>query len=339
MKHVPVKNALSCTMSCVARPGAASRTALRTAKTACRRPAFVKAVLAASLWFAATGAALARTAILVAYAGSMGTVMDQHLGPAFAKARHVTYEGEGQGAYGLAHLIATHALRPDVFVSITPGPIRILQKAGLVGQATPVASTAMVIAYSPRGRYAKDFAAAAAGKRPWYKLLEMPGIRFGRTDPQTDPQGQNIVFTFLLAEKYYHQPGLAHRILGPLQNAREVFPEPSLLARLESGEMDASSAYESAVKSLHLPFITLPDAINLSNPGKARTWYDTVHFTMKIDGKSTVLHTEPLVFYAAVPRDAPHPRLGAAFIRFMTGKAGQALFKAGGYNPPKGPAL
>lgn len=88
--------------------------------------------------------------------------------------------------------------------------------------------------------------------------------------------------------------------------------------------------------ALRLPFIPLPDEINLSNPTMAKAWYDTVHFTMRVDGKTQTLHTQPLVFYAAVPKDAPHPKLGEAFIRFMTSKAGQAMFRETGYNPPKG---
>ncbi|WP_232821496.1 extracellular solute-binding protein [Acidithiobacillus ferrivorans] len=265
-----------------------------------------------------------------------GSGYGQHLGPAFAKTHHVTYQGEGQGAYGLAHLIAAKKLRTDVFISITPGPIKVLEKAGMVSKAVPVASTAMVIAYSPKSRYAKEFAAAAADKMPWYTVLEKPGIQFGRTDPQTDPQGQNIIFTFLLAQKYYHQPELVQRVLGPVENQKQIFTEASLLTRLKSGQMDASSGYESAVKSLHLPFIILPDEINLSNPAMAKAWYDTVHFSMMVDGKTKTLHTQPLVFYAAVPKDAPHPKLGEAFIRFMTSKAGQVMFKETGYNPPKG---
>lgn len=304
------------------------------------RPVLPKAqpamALLAGLLVAGMGTAVAGTPLRVAYAGSMGAVMDLHLGPAFAKAHHVQYQGEGQGAYGLAHLIAAKKLRTDVFISITPGPIEVLEKAGMVTKAIPVASTAMVIAYSPKSRYAQDFAAAAAGKTPWYTVLEKPGIQFGRTDPQTDPQGQNIIFTFLLAQKYYHQPDLVQRILGPVENQKQIFTEASLLARLKSGQMDASSGYESAVKSLHLPFITLPDQINLSNPAMAKDWYDAVHFTMEVDGKTKTLHTQPLVFYAAVPKDAPNPKLGEAFIRFMTSKAGQAMFKETGYNPPKG---
>ncbi|MGK9452819.1 substrate-binding domain-containing protein [Acidithiobacillus caldus] len=157
--------------------------------------------------------------LLVAFAGSMGNVMDLHLGPAFAKSHHVKYRGEGQGAYALAHLIAGHQIRPDVFVSITPGPIEVLQKAGMLKTAYPVASTQMVIAYSPNSPFAKDF---AAGK-PWYRVLQMPGVTFGRTDPKTDPQGQNIIFTMQLAERYYHQPGLVQKILGPIENPHQIF--------------------------------------------------------------------------------------------------------------------
>ncbi|ACH83454.1 MULTISPECIES: extracellular solute-binding protein [Acidithiobacillus] len=275
----------------------------------------------------------------VAYAGSMGTVMDLHLGPAFAKAHSVHYQGEGQGAYGLARLIAAHKLRTDVFVSITPGPIEVLIKAGLVKKAFPVASTAMCIAYSPNSPYAKDFKEAAEGKVPWYEILKKPGVIFGRTDPKTDPQGQNIVFTFMLAERYYHQPDLVNKILGPVENPRQIFTEASLLSRLKSGQMAASSGYLSAVKSLHLPYITLPDQINLSNPAMVKDWYSKVHFTLNVDGKPQTVHTQPLVFYAAVPVDAPDPKLGMAFIHFMTSPQGQTMFKETGYNPPKGDVL
>ncbi len=277
--------------------------------------------------------------LYVAYAGSMGAVMDLHLGPAFAKTHNVHYQGEGQGAYGLARLIATHKLRTDVFVSITPGPIEVLMKAGLVKEAYPVASTAMCIAYSPSSPYAQDFRKAAAGRVPWYMVLQKPGVIFGRTDPKTDPQGQNIVFTFLLAEKYYHQPDLAKKILGPIENQQQLFTEASLLSRLKSGQMAASSGYLSAVKSLHLPYITLPDQINLSNPAMVKNWYSKVHFTLNLDGKPKTMHTQPLVFYAAVPTDAPDPKLGMAFIHFMTSPQGQAMFRETGYSPPKGSML
>lgn len=299
------------------------------------RSALVAAILATLLW--QVPIARAKSTIRVAYAGSMGVVMDRLLGPTFAKANGAEYQGIGQGAYGLAHLLVAKQLQADVFVSITPGPIKVVQDAGLLGQAVPVASTQMVITYSPKSRFASQFEAAAAGKTPWWQVLESPGLRFGRTDPAVDPQGQNIIFTMLLAEQYYHQADLASKILGGYQNQAQIFTEPSLLSRLESGQIDASSGYQSAAISHHLPYIALPDEINLSNPEDVAQWYSKVQFTIKLpSGQDSTLTTQPLVFYAGVLKNAQNSDLGNKFIQYMLSPEGQKTFRDSGYAAPKG---
>ncbi|WP_243655197.1 extracellular solute-binding protein [Raoultella sp. BIGb0138] len=288
-----------------------------------------------------TPAAMAQD-IRVTYAGSMGKVMDQGLGPAFAKAQNGDYQGQGQGAYGMARLLASHKLTADVFVSITPGPMQILKDAGLIDDAIPVASTSMVVAYSPKGKYAAQFAAANKNQdASWLNLLSQKDVRFGRTDPYVDPKGQNIVFTLLLAEKYYRQPGISEKILGELQNPAQTHQEGGLLSRLESGQVDAAAGYESEVISAHLPYVALPDEINLSNPAMAKQWYDTVSFTIKDSaGKDQTLHTQPLVFYAAVLKNAPNGvEQGQKFVQFMQSAQGQQLFKQYGYAAAKGDNL
>lgn len=281
--------------------------------------------------------ASAADAIRVAYAGSMGVVMDKHLGPAFAEAEHLDYQGQGEGAYGLARLLASKKAVADVFVSITPGPIKILQKAGLVDHAIPVASTRMVIAYNPKSRFAADF---ASNSQSWWKVLQQPGLRFGRTDAATDPQGQNIIFTVQLAEKYYKQPGLAQQLLGDVRNPQQVFGEGGLLSRLESGQLDAASGYESATLSARLPYVALPDEINLSNPVYAKDWYNTTSLSITDGtGKTQTLTPQPLVFYAAVLKNAPDGGQAQKFVDFMLSPAGQKLFEQNGYGKPKGEAL
>ena len=268
-------------------------------------------VCALSSMFAAVPAQAADV-LRVAYAGSMGVVMDRVIGPAFAKANGVDYQGIGQGAYGLARQLQGGLLQADVFISITPGPIDILRSAGVIGAAVPVASTQMVISYSPKSRFVAEFEAAAQGKKPWYQVLQSPGLRFGRTDAATDPQGQNIVFTMLLAQNFYRQPGLAERILGDYQNPRQIFSEASLLSRLEAGQLDASSGYLSAARSHHLPFIKLPS------------------------GKPVTVSTQPLVFYATVLKDSKRPALAEKFVQFLRNPEGQKMFRDNGYSPPKG---
>lgn len=273
----------------------------------------------------------------VAYAGSMGVVMDQVLGPAFAKENGVDYQGIGQGAYGLARQLEGRLLQADVFVSITPGPVDILKKARMIGPAVPVASTEMVIAYSARSRFAAELDAAAQGKKNWYEVLQGAGLRFGRTDPATDPQGQNIIFTMLLAQNFYKQPGLVDKVLGAYQNPAQIMTEPSLLSRLEAGQLDASSGYLSAVKSHHLPFIKLADEVNLSNPDMDAKWYKTVKFDITLpSGKVSTLNTQPLVFYATVLNDSKQHALGEKFVQFLLSPKGQKMLEENGYSQPKG---
>ena len=284
--------------------------------------------------------ASAATPIRVAYAGSMGAVMDQKIGPAFAQAHKAEYQGIGQASYALAHLLESKQLQADVFVPVTPGPIRILVKAGLIKRAVPIAGTQMVVTYSPSSKFAADFAAVKQGKKPWYEVLESPGLRFGRTDPATDPQGRNIIFTFLLAQDYYHVRDLAQKVLGPIRNESQIFAEPSLLMRLESGQIDASVGYLSAIKSQHLPYIELPREVNLADPAYFNTFYSKVNFaTTGPDGKAIVAKPEPLVFYAATLTNAAHPDLAARFVEFLTGAAAQGLLRDSGYDAAAGPAL
>lgn len=272
----------------------------------------------------------------VAYAGSMGVVMDQSLGPAFAKAHDARFEGVGQGSFALARLLAGRQMQADVFVAITPPPMKVVRDAGLAERAVPVASTRMVVIYGPKSRYAKDFEAAAKGSKTWYDVLRQPGLRIGRTDPAVDPQGANALLTLQLAGTYYHQPKLLEQVAGELQNPQQIFAEPSLMSRLEAGQIDAAVGYASAAFSHHLPTIDLPDEINLAQPSMQDAWYAKASLTLA-DGK--LLKAQPLVFYAAVLADAKQPQLAADFVRLLQSAEGQAMLRERGYDPPHGEAL
>ena len=292
----------------------------------------------ASLLMCAGMAAQAADApvLRVAYAGSMGVVMDQSLGPAFAKAHGASYEGVGQGSFALARLLAAKQMQADVFVAITPGPVKVVQEAGLAGRAVPVASTRMVVIYSPGSRFAAEFAAAARGEKPWYDVLREPGLRFGRTDPAVDPQGANALLTLQLAERYYRQPELLKQIAGDVQNPSQIFAEPSLMSRLQAGQIDAAIGYASAAYSHHLPTVALPDEIDLAQPSMQEAWYAKAGLTLA-DGKK--LQAQPLVFYALLLRNAGQAALGADFVHLLQGAEGQAMLRERGYDPPHGDPL
>ncbi len=295
------------------------------------------AAASTALFAAGLAPAWAAGEITVAFAGSMGVVMDRGIGPAFTKATGTAFHGIGQAAMALAHLLAAKTQMADVFVSVSAGPIKIVEKAGLGSHATPVASTSMVLAYSPKSKLAPQFAAAKGDD--WTKILATPGIRIGRTDPRADPQGQYVLYTLELAEKYYKLPGFAAKVAGEPLNPAQIFAEPSLLARLQDGEIDATIGYESEVISQRLPFIALPREINFSTPALAKTWYDQASLTLTVKGVTKTTHPSPLVFYATALNNAANPQAAAAFVKFLEGPDGARLFALYGYNPGMGPRI
>jgi molybdate/tungstate transport system substrate-binding protein len=273
--------------------------------------------------------AWAADAITVAYAGSMGVVMDQGLGPAFTAKTGTAFHGIGQAAMALAHLLAAKTTTADVFVSVSAGPVKVVEAAGLESSAVPVASTEFVLAYSPKSKYAAAF--EKAGTAGWVDVLSNPALRYGRTDPAVDPQGAYNLYCLQLAEIYYKEPGLAKKIAGPMENPAQIFAEPSLLARLQEGQIDATLGYKSAVLSQKLPYTALPPEINFSSPAYKED-YEKATLTLK--GKAA--HPSPLVFYAAALKNAANPAGATAFVDFLTSAGGQAIFAKYGYNPPKG---
>ncbi len=288
----------------------------------------------ASLALIARGAfAQGLTSLDVAYAGSMTAMMEGPVKSGAAQTLQIDMHGRPQGSDALAKLIVGGSIAPDVFLPVTPSPMMTVITAGKVHMATPIARTEMVIAYSPRGKYAQAFADAAAGKRgamPWWQILQQSDVRFGRTDPASDPQGRNIIFTLQLAEMYYNRPGLAMKILGQTANPAQIFGEPSVEARLQSGELDAASAYKIQPGPFHLPYVTLPEAINLGNDAMRSAY---AHASLDLAGKT--FHPEPLVYYAAVLDAAPQREKAMAFVSWLSGAA-QPIFRQAFYDAAAG---
>ena len=265
----------------------------------------------------------------VAYAGSMGSMMEGPIKSAAARTLKIDFHGRAQGSSALAQLIVGGSIRSDVFIPVTPGPALTVLRAGKADFAQPIAHTEMVIAYSPKSKFASRFDAAAKGKENLWKILLEPGLRFGRTDPVTDPQGRNIIFTMMLAAKTTSQPDLVEKILGPAINEKQIFTEPTVMARLQSGELDASSAYKIQPGPLNLPYVPLPAAINLSGQDVRNDHPDV---TLSVGGKSYA--PEPLIYYAAVLKDAPNAKGAAGFVEWLKGEKGQAIFRKYNYDPP-----
>ncbi len=276
-----------------------------------------------------TGARVAGTANVV-YAGSLQLVNDEFLAPLFTKRTGLHYRGQGGGALGMAQLIKAKTLTPNVFESMGAAPVKLLMPK-FTRYAIGYASSPLVVAYSPASPFAPQLRAIAAGKKPLrdlFLLMEHKGFHLGRTNPNTDPQGQAFILMVQLAVAAEHLPkGTAARILGGLTNPQQIFAEEAILSRLQAGQLDASSAFLSEAVQRRLPYIPLPNGINLGDPAFARQYRTQ---SIRLSGGQTV-RGAPLEVYATTISGTPDQAAGRSFFSFLLSARGKSVLQKEGY--------
>lgn len=281
------------------------------------------------------GSSSAAKTLSVLYAGSMTKVMEQKIRPGVDQKLGLNFQGEGKGSNALAQMIRSGISRPDVFISASPGVNdRLLmgsQNRNIVKWYMTLAQDQIVIAYSPKSHFKAKLAAAAKGRIPWYQVLEAKGFRLGRTDPLLDPKGADTVLVFELASDYYHQTNLAKQILGSDENPSQVFPEESLLAQLTTGQLDAIIAYKHEAVEWGVPYISLPDQINLGN-SKLAAEYAKATFQGK-GGK--IEKGAPIIFTITIPDTVSNKKGAVNFVKYMLSGPGHDILMKDGFTPMK----
>jgi molybdate/tungstate transport system substrate-binding protein len=266
----------------------------------------------------------------VAYAGSLQLLDEKVMGPAFSKATGYGYQGRGGGSFAVAQQIQSKEISPNVFESIGAAPVALLEPK-FTSWYVQVAASPIVVVYSPKSPFAPQLRAIAEGHKPLsdlFTLMEQPGFHLGRTNPDTDPQGQAFYEMVQLAGARYHlPPGTTAKILGSLDNPSQVFAETALEARLQAGQLDAASAFLSQAIQLHLPYIALPPAIDFGDPLLASTYAKA---TLTLTGGKSV-HGVPLVVDVTVI--GTHDRAAAAaFVAYLLSGSGRGELHRGGYS-------
>lgn len=241
----------------------------------------------------------------VLYAGSLVDMVEKQLAPAFHAATGYTLDGFSGGSDALASEIKAKVRRGDVFISASPSVNAILEGAaggGWVSWYATFARSPLVLGYNPSSRFA-----AAIRTEPWYRALTEPGILVGRTDPATDPKGKLTVTALDDAASRYHLPGLARLAAAP----GDVFPEETLVGRLQAGQLDAGFFYSSETTAASLP------SVPVTLPGRSLDATYTV----------TVLN-------------GPPDRSGAdAFVAYLLGPQGQAILGKDGFDVVRPPVV
>ncbi len=270
----------------------------------------------------------------VAYASSLTYLNEKVVKPAFTAATGAAFSGTGNASGTLESDIAAGEISPNVFESVGGDNITPLEPKYTTWYI-PYAGTSMVIAYNPKSKYASEFKAYADGSKPlstlFSSLLQTPGLKLGRTDPNTDPQGRDFIYMLELAQSYYHLPSdTVSKILGTSDfgtaNSPQIYAESSLDSTLESGQLDASSAFVTQAIELHLAYIPLPVQINLGSAALAST-YATA--TVKLANGMTKSGSPQVINITTIGTPTP---AGIAFVKYTLSPAGLAQYKAGGFS-------
>jgi len=238
----------------------------------------------------------------VLYAGSLVNLMQKQIGPAFQQSSGYSVTGFSAGSKDLAAEIKGKVHQGDVFISASPKVNATLEGASngdWVSWYGTFATSALVIGYNANSKFASDLKS-----KPWYKVITEPGIRIGFTDPATDPKG--VLAVQAMTETASKQKLPALKALST--NSSDIFPEETLVGRLQSGQLDAGFFYTAEATAASIPTVPL-------------TGED-----LKASYTVTVLNK------------APHEAAAEAFVSYLLGLSGQAVLKQDGFtlvSPPK----
>jgi molybdate/tungstate transport system substrate-binding protein len=232
----------------------------------------------------------------VLYAGSLVNLMEKQVGPAFDKATGYTFTGFGAGSSALATQIKGKVRPGDVFISASPAVNDSLTgdaNGNWVSWYATFATSALVVGYNPQSRFAADLK-----NKPWYEVLSEPGILVGTTDPVADPKGKLANTALTTAATAQNQPALAKLASDP----SIIFPEETLVSRLQAGQLDVGFFYTAEAKAANIPTVPLSDQ----------------------DLKAT--------YTVTVLNQAPDEQGGEAFVQYLLGKEGLATLTSDGFS-------
>jgi molybdate/tungstate transport system substrate-binding protein len=243
----------------------------------------------------ATAAATGSGPVNVLYAGSLVALMQNTVGPAFQKATGYSVTGESAGSTALATDITGKVYKGDVFISASPKA-----DSSLMGSANgdwvswygSFATSGLVLGYNPKSKFAADLKS-----KPWYQAITESGLKLGFTDPATDPKGVLVAEALTDTAKSQSLPALT-----AIENDKaDVFPETDLVARLQSGQLDAAFFYTAEASAAKISTVPLAG----------------------VDLKATYTIT--------VLKGAPNEAGAESFVSYLLGPAGQAALKQNGF--------
>ncbi len=271
--------------------------------------------------------------LIIFHAGSLSIPFRQIANEFMKRHPRVKILAEAAGSRNCARKISDLGRDCDVMASADYTVIEKLLIPEYADWNINFATNEMAIMYRPQSKFAKEI-----NSNNWHEILLRKGVEYGHSDPNADPCGYRSQLVWQLAEKHYNAPGLYKKLVDnrPRRNIRSK--ETDLIALLEAGELDYIFIYRSICRQHKMPFVALPEQINLKDPRYADFYRRA---SVKISGKTPGSFIEKkgqaMVYGMTIPKNAPNYKAAVAFVNFVLSPRGQKIMAVNG-QPPLVPA-
>lgn len=221
------------------------------------------------------------------------------------------------------------------------------------------ASNQMVIAYTNNSQNSSQINATN-----WYQIMEQSDVKFGFSDPNSDPAGYRAVMMLQLAESYYNDStifdnlvasntaitsqanGTGYAINAPSNlnpNSKVMIRDDAaqLMPSLQSGDIDYVITYKNIAeqqKDSGIKYMVLPGELSLSN-----TTYESDYKKIGLveysgTNKSKTIKLSPIVYGITVLNNAPEKQLAIEFVQLLLSPTGTQIVKDS-FQDPISPAI
>jgi molybdate/tungstate transport system substrate-binding protein len=210
-------------------------------------------------------------------------------------------------------------------------------------------TSSVVLAYTNQSKHASQI-----NSTNWCSVLEQPDVSFGLPNPIIDALGYRALITIQLASTYYNDSSIfydlitqnfsppvdsvanqsGYTILVPdVQQPRSskivlMSSSIQLIPLLQAGDIDYCFLYLSNAKQYNLPYVQLPDQINLGNL-QYESSYQRVHVTFGYARFASIgpnRDGDTIYFGLTIPNNAPHQSLAVQFVNYILSGNGKGIF-------------
>jgi molybdate/tungstate transport system substrate-binding protein len=218
----------------------------------------------------------------------------------------------------------------------------------------------MVIAYTDKSKNSSQI-----NSTNWYQIFNQSSVKFGFSDPNSDPAGYRAVMMMQLANNYYNSSifnlitqnsaitskknGTGYVLsapsnLNPSSNIMIREDTAQLMPSLESGAIDYAIVYKSQAeqqKDSGVKYMTLPGELSLTN-----TTYEPEYNKIKLiefsdstdTNKTKTITLSPIVYGITVLNNAPQKQLATEFVQLLLSPTGTQIIQ-NSFQDPITPAI